>query len=289
MICDRKGGKYHSVTDYTPVECRRCGRRGVVLCSACGGSTQVPCGQCSGSGRLGCRGCGGSGKVVSFLAVVRNFTPGSATRTVPSAKMQAGAARGLADLDGFRPLLDLPVPDVSDPVEPDGADAALRDAIRKVFEKAQAGTPLDGRIARQHLTLGVMHALKVRYAYDGKAYTAWLVGDRMQVIAPDSPATEAMQEKVREALALWKRGEERPAALAIREALDMAEKDADCMAAFDALRDSIPEELEERGRRATTFGHWLKQHKVLVIVLGVVLALMASQMCLGLLFLALRR
>jgi len=244
---------------------------GKVQCSNCGGHGRVKCAGCGGRGVVGCGSCRESGKTVAFLAVVRTFTSSTASR-VAGEGVPTPAVKEMARAGTFHPAAELVTTGVPDVADPESGNPALNRALVRLLRTASEGTPAGGRVACVRLAVGTSHALKVTYSHDGATYVLWLLGGEMTVLAPESPLTEAMGEKVREAVELWNGGQERKAALALRDALDMAEQDADCRAAYDELSGDIPQRLQERGERANTFRRWVKRNPVLVVVLLVLLA-----------------
>lgn len=266
--CNGRGAFFEDVTDKRSVTCGRCGGGGRVRCSACGGQKVLACapphGQCGGSGKLVCQKCQGSGRLAAYLAVVRSFTPGLVARTAAGDGIPAEAARELANAGVFRPVFEIDSLQAREQLTPSRGSPPLKRAVAHVIQAGAAGKPEGCRIAKQRLTVGVAHALKLEYTHEGKTYTAWLLGEEMAVFAPASPLTAAMGEMVREAVELWGGGQERKAALTLRDALDMAEKDPDCGAAYEELRGEVPRKLQERGKTATTAARWVRKNPLAV-------------------------
>ncbi len=270
---------------YATRPCGACPYEGQITCQGCRGKGKVRCdpphGRCGGSGKLPCQTCQGSGHQVAYLAVVRTFTPGTAARTAAGDGIPAQAARELAKAGGFGPVCEIDSTEAREQLTPGRGGQPLKRAIAHVFQAGAAGKPEGCRIARQRLAVAVAHALKVEYKHEKTTFTAWLLGEEMTVFAPESPLTAALAEKVREAVDLWKGGQERKAALTLRDALDMAEKDPDCGAAYEELQGEIPRKLRERGKTATTPGRWARRNPLLVGCLLFVLVPPLLLGCLG--------
>lgn len=253
---------------YATRPCGACPHEGRITCQGCRGKGKVRCdpphGRCGGSGKLPCQTCQGSGHQVAYLAVVRTFTPGTAARTAAGEGVPAQAARELAKAGGFGSICEVDSTEARERLTPGRGNPPLKRAVAHVIQAGAAGKPEGCRIARHRLVVAVAHALKVEYTHEKKAYTAWLLGEEMTVFAPSSPLTEAMAGKVREAVELWNGGQERKAALALRDALDMAEKDTDCGAAYEEVQGEIPRKLRERGKTATTPTRWARKNLLLV-------------------------
>lgn len=272
---------------YATRPCGACPHEGQITCQGCRGKRKVRCepphGRCGGTGKLACQKCQGSGTQASYLAVVRSFTPAVAAVVVGDGVPKQGV-KHMSDAGQFKPLAEIDTTEAREKLVPGRGTAGLKRAIAQEFEASAAKKPKDGRIARQRLVVGVNRVLKVTYSYEGKSYVLWLMGEEMAVLAPESPLTDTLREKVQEAVGLWEGGQERKAALALREVLDMAEKDADCGAAYEEVRDGIPRKLQQQGKDATTLARWAKKNPFTAVKLAVLagwLLLMASPFAIG--------
>ena len=278
MAC-RGNGVYHvQVDDKKPIQCRRCLGGGREVCTMCGGKRSLKCKSCSGSARLMCEGCRGSGQIVSYLAIVRSFDPGSTARAASEIKVPGRLIDRLEECERD-PVIDVRTTDVPNLVHLTAGPADMRDAIEQAFAESVGGCPADHRVARQRLSVGLTNVHRVKYQYGGKSYSAWWMDtpDNPLLASITSPLADAVGDLVNEALRLWEGGERRAAALMLQDVVAMAKSDRRCREVLDDRRADIPPELWSLAGRVFSptkaLGRgWktLKRNPALLVVLVVV-------------------
>jgi hypothetical protein len=241
---------------------------GVVRCPGCGGGKQVDCTRCGANGRLLCDGCRGSGQVVSYLAVVRAFRPGTASHAAAAVKVPGRLADQQAEP---APVIDLRTTDIPAGLDLSAGPPDLRAAVEQAFGASVGECPPDHRVTRQRLTVGVATVHRVEYGYGGKSYSAWwLDGPEPLLVPVTSPLADAVADRVDEALRLWEGGERRAAALVLQDVVEMARSDRRCKQALDARRADIPPELWGLAGRVFSLAKFLRRNPALAVVLLVV-------------------
>lgn len=240
------------------VSCGVCSGRGAVSCTSCGGHRQVRCRTCTGNKRVPCPPCKATGKMISYLAVVQTFEPATQTTPVPCPKLKDGAVNGLIQEADYSPFLTLTTNTYPPALGLTAGTEGLRAAIIRAFDAGLAPASAENRLTRQRLHVAVASVLEVGYEYEGKPYTAFAVGKQYRVHAAASPVTDALQRMVEEAVGTWEGGDRKAATLRLREVLDMAAADPCCRGAYEAVKDTIPADLESKAR-------WLRWRPFLIV------------------------
>lgn len=221
---------------------------GHVSCTTCGGAKRVRCSPCTGTGKVACVACKATGKMLSYLAVVQTFDPATHTIPVTNSKLADGAVAGLLRGADYSPALTVATTSCPTTLTVTHGIESLRAAITKVFTAGQAPASVDNRLVRQRLVVGAASVLEVGYEFDRTAYTAWFAGSSLTAHVPVSPVTDALADMVQDAVKTWGKGDPKGATTLLREVLDMAEADAGCRRAYEAVKDTIPTALESKAK-----------------------------------------
>ena len=195
--------------------------------------------------------------MISYLAVVQTFEPATQTTSVPCPKLKGGAVNGLIQEGDYSPFLTLATDTCPTALGLAAGTEGLRAAISKAFDAGLAPSSAANRLTRQRLQVAVASVLEVGYEYEGKAYTAFAVGKQYRVHAAVSPVTDVLHRMVEEAIGAWEGGDRKAATRRLREVLDMAAADPSCQVAYEAVRDTIPADLESKAK-------WLRWRPFLI-------------------------
>lgn len=246
---------------YQAVPCT-CGT-GKVQCPTCGGHGKVRCPKCTGSGKLPCQSCKANGRLLSYLCVVQSFEPINQTITAACAAIEDQQISRMLQQSDYAPLFTLATTDIPDALKLTSGAEQVRAGIVKAFDAAQARVSEENHLTRQRLQVSVASVLEVVYQHKDKDYTAWFIGKQLKAHAPVNPVTDALQQKVKEAVKTWKKGDQKDAVLILNEVTDMANADPHCHAAHEEVRDTIPTDLESGVR-----WHRLKPKLIVGAIVG---------------------
>ena len=249
-----------------------CGN-GRVRCYTCEGQTKLRCSKCSGSGKLTCTSCQGQGQMISYLCVVQTFEPNTQTITAPFSGIKDQTVSGMVQSSDHSPFLTLTTTAYPTNLKLTKGFEKLRAAITQAFDAAYARVSGDNRMVRQRMQVGAASILEIVYQHEGKEYTAWFAGKQFRTYAPVNPVTDELKQMVQDAVEIWKKGDQKEAAVRLLEIEKMAKANPSCQAAYDQVRGTIPSDLEAKAR-------WIRRKPYLIagaVALGVFLVVA----CLG--------
>jgi phage FluMu protein Com len=242
--CNGTGTVYREEPVYQAVPCT-CGT-GKVRCPKCGGHGRLPCPTCTGSGKLPCSPCKATGQMLCYLAVVQSFEPATQTLTVPYAGIKDQRIAGMLQDTDYTPLISLATTSIPTTLKLTSGAEKVRAAISKAFDAAQTQASAENRLTRQRLQVAAASVLEVSYQHGGEEYVAWFAGKKFGVHAPVNPVTDALRQKVKEAVKTWKKGEQKEAVLALNEVTEMANADPNCHTAYEDVRHTVPTDLDSK-------------------------------------------
>lgn len=235
--CDGTGrAEFRDEEKYT-VPCETCSERGRVPCRPCNAAGEVPCPTCRASGAVVCATCAGNRRLVEVWVVKQTLQV--ADQASAPTRPEAMPPEVFAQLGGGS--LYAPVATVLSPeLTPFGANLAtapseLTEGIRGLL----AAVPAVGRarLARQQLVVYAAAGYQFTYRARKREYQCWLTTADGPLFAPVNPVTDELEKLVRTAAA----GDDpREAALAVRNAREMAADDDACAEALTRVKDEVP-------------------------------------------------
>jgi tRNA A-37 threonylcarbamoyl transferase component Bud32 len=239
--CDGTGRAEYRGDEVYTVPCAVCTERGKVPCETCRATGEVLCQVCRATGAVTCPTCQGRQRLVEVKVVKQTLWPVAQT-TAPTrpGSMPAEVFQQLRPDRDYARVGQL----VSRDLAPFGADFALAEQselaeqVRGLLSAAQQANP-GARLARQQVVVHAAQAYQFAYELEKKQYDCWVAGAAAEVYAPVNPITDELEQMVREAIE-----DDRPraAAMAVRDAREMAQDDDFCAAALDRVKDDVPDD-----------------------------------------------
>jgi hypothetical protein len=274
--CDGTGRVEYRGDEIYTVPCSVCTERGQVPCGTCKATGEVRCEVCRATGAVVCPTCSGrcwlvETKVIrqTLSAADRATAPTRPAAIPPDVFKQVRPNRDYARVGQIvSPDLAPFAAEFSLPESPDLADQ-VRELIRTA-QQANAGA----RLARQQLVVYAAAAYQFAYEVDKKQYDCWVAGGGGELHAPVNPITDELEQMVRDAI---EDENARRAALAVRDAREMAQDDDFCAAALDRVKDDVPDDTwkwsktvwSEEKRNLVTIGAGIAGLGLLLLLIAV--------------------
>lgn len=189
--------------------CPRC-TDGLRECSQCHGVGRIACAKCLGQGTIVCRVCEGQGQLLNALAFNVLWRPSvEVERVVPEGLPRQFLTTHEVPGDPSIVVWEGKAFTAGDIEHLPGWPDFLRESLGRLFVRVQEGlVSMPGtETVRQQLTIVRRRFYRVSYRAEHKAYQVWCLAPTWEIVAQETPASEAVKEEITRADAAFARGE----------------------------------------------------------------------------------
>jgi hypothetical protein len=177
--------------------------------------------------------------VLSYLVIDQLVSAREVTRLFWDPACSANAAQALTPGE-YVCLVDKDADRLDPIVEAVSAQPIVGEGATQLVEEAAAIASENRHIVFQNLRIAKSVVFQVTYRLRTRGYEAWLLGEKLRVLAQENPVTDLVRRWMHDACLLWKKREYLEATETLSEVWQIGVRNSDCRNVIRAARGSMP-------------------------------------------------